>query len=59
VLEGHHRLVARQDDVDRVVAVAVDDGGDLVVAADAAGSALAELGAGLGGDLLGGSRVFS
>ena len=54
VLEGHHRLVAGQDDVDRLVAVAVDDGGDLVVAADAAGGALAELGARLGGDLLGG-----
>ena len=54
VLEGHHRLVAGQDHVDRLVAVAVDDGGDLVVAADAAGGALAELGARLGGDLLGG-----
>ena len=54
VLEGHHRLVARQGDVDRVVAVAVDDGGDLVLAADPASGALAELGALLGGDLLGG-----
>ena len=54
VLERHHRVVARQGHVDRVVAVAVDDGGDLVLAADAAGGALAELGALLGGDLLGG-----
>ena len=54
VLEGHHRVVAREGDVDRLVAVAVDDGGDLVLAADAAGGALAELGARLGGDLLGG-----
>ena len=41
-------------DVHGVVAVAVDDRGDLVVAADPARGALAELGAGLGGDLLGG-----
>ena len=51
VLERQHRVVARQGDVDRVVAVAVEDGGDLVGAADAAGGALAELGAGLGGDV--------
>ena len=47
-----------QGQVDRVVAVAVDDGGDLVLAADPAGGALAELGALLGGDLLG-SHQFS
>ena len=45
--------MARQGDVQRLGAVAVDDGGDLVVATDAAGGALAELGAGLGCDLLG------
>ena len=54
VLERHHRVVARQGHVDGVVAVAVDDRRDLVVAADAARRALAELGAGLCGDLLGG-----
>ena len=37
-----------------LVAVAVEDRGDLVVATDPARGALAELGAGLGGDLLGG-----
>jgi hypothetical protein len=51
VLDRQHRLVAGQGHVDRVVAVAVDDGGHLVGAADAAGRALAELGAGLGLDL--------
>ena len=48
VLERHHGVVARQRDVHRLGAVAVHDGGDLVVAADLAGRALAELGAGLG-----------
>ena len=52
VLDRHHRVVAREGQVDRVVAVAVDDRGDLVLAADAAGRALAELGAQLCGDLL-------
>src|SRR4029450_11680030 len=41
-----------------VLDVSVDDGGELVLAADAAGRALAELGAGLGGDLLGGHAAF-
>jgi formate hydrogenlyase subunit 4 len=50
-LQRHHQVVARDGQVDRRVAVAVDDGGDLVLAADAAGGALAELGARLGGDL--------
>ena len=53
VLERHHRGVTRQGHVDRVLAVTVDDGGDLVVAADAAGSTLAELRTGLGLNLLG------
>ncbi|CCH72238.1 hypothetical protein BN11_1470002 [Nostocoides australiense Ben110] len=58
VLEGHHRVVAGHGDVDRVGAVAVDDGGHLAGAADAARRALAELGAELdvktvlGGQLL-------
>ena len=50
-LEREHRLVARQRDVHRVGAVAVEHGGDLVGAADPAGGTLAELGAGLGGEL--------
>ena len=41
-------LVTRQRDVDRVGAVAVQHGGDLVGAADPAGSALTELGAQFG-----------
>ena len=49
-LEREHQLVAGQRDVPRVGAVAVEDGGDLAGPADAAGGALAELGAGLGGD---------
>ena len=40
VLERHHRGVAREGQVDRVVAVAVDDRGDLVLAADPAAAPL-------------------
>ena len=47
-LERLHRLVGSEGDVHRVGTVAVHDGGDLVVAADLASRALAELGAGLG-----------
>src|SRR5450759_3419248 len=50
-LEGHHRLVSWQADVDRVGAVAVHDGGDAVFAPDATGGTLAELGAGRGDEL--------
>src|SRR5665648_520317 len=39
-LEGHHRLVARQADVDRVGAMAIHDGGDVVRAPDGAGGTL-------------------
>ncbi|SIJ03993.1 Uncharacterised protein [Mycobacteroides abscessus subsp. abscessus] len=46
VLEGHHRGVSLERDVDGVAAVAVDDRGDAAGAADAAGSALAEFVAG-------------
>lgn len=45
VLEDHHGLVAREGDVHRLGAVAVHHGRDLVVAADLARGALAELGA--------------
>ena len=51
VLERQHELVARQRDVHGVGAVSVEDGGHVVGATDAAGGALAELGARLGGDL--------
>jgi hypothetical protein len=57
VLERHHRGVAREGQVDRVVAVAVHDRGDLVLAADPAGGTLAELVALLGGDLLGSHQL--
>ena len=46
-----HHVVARQGHVDGIVTGAVDDGGDLVGLADAAGVALAEVGADLAGDL--------
>jgi hypothetical protein len=52
VAQRHHRDVTGQGQVDRVVAVAVHDGGDLAVTTDAAGGALAELGTDLSGDLL-------
>src|SRR5665648_683439 len=58
-LEGQHRLVARQADVDRLGAVTVHDGGDLVFAPDAAGGALTELGAGRGDELALGHWGFS
>ena len=45
--DEQHRLVAREGDVLRLGAVAVDDRGDLVGGAELARSALAELGAGL------------
>ena len=45
-----------QGDVHRLGAVAVHDGGDLVVAADLARGALAELGTGLGGRACGRTR---
>ena len=51
LLQREHRLVAGQGDVHRLAAVAVHDGGDLVVAADLARGTLAELGAGLGDEL--------
>ena len=51
VLERHHRVVAGQGDVHGLGAVAVHHGGDLVVAADLARRALAELGADLGNEL--------
>ena len=53
VLERDPGLVTGQRDVDRLVAVPVDDSGHLVGAADPASGALAELGAGLGLDLVG------
>ena len=52
LLQGEHRLVAGEGDVHRLAAVAVHHGGDLVVAADLARSTLAELGAGLGDELV-------
>jgi len=58
-LEREHRVVARQGHVDRIAAVPVQDGGDLVGATDAAGGALAELGALLGGNLDLGHGSFS
>src|SRR5665647_2180635 len=51
-LEGPHRLVARQGDVDRLGAVAVHHRGDLVLPPDAASGALAELGPGRGDELV-------
>src|SRR5450759_4178498 len=54
-LEGQHRLVARQADMNRVGAVAVHDGGDVVFAADGAGGTLAERGARYGDKLVPGS----
>jgi len=50
-LQGQHGVVTRQRDVHRVGAVAVQDGRDLVVPADSAGSTLAELVARFGLDL--------
>ncbi len=50
VLERQHQLVAREREVARDVAVAVEDRRHLVGPADAPRRALAELGAGLGGD---------
>src|SRR6478609_6546647 len=50
-LDREHGLVAREGDVDRLGAVPVQDGRDLVGATQAAGGALAELGAGGGGEL--------
>ncbi len=49
-LQREHELVAGERDVPRVGAVAVQDGRNLGLATDAAGCALAELGARLGGD---------
>ena len=49
--QGEEGLVARQRDMDRIGAVTVDDRGHLVLTADPAGGALAELGARLGGEL--------
>jgi hypothetical protein len=51
VLEREHGVVTGEGDVHGVAAVAVEDGGNLVGAADAAGGALAELGARLGLDV--------
>jgi hypothetical protein len=51
VTGGHHGRVARKDDVDGVFPVAVNDGGNLALAADAAGCALAEFVAVFRGDL--------
>src|SRR5665811_331967 len=47
-LEGQHRLVARQADVDRLGAVAVHDSGDVVCTPDGAGGTVAGRGAGYG-----------
>ena len=52
LLQRQHGVVTGQGDVDGGGAVAVHDGGDLVVAADLAGRTLAELGAGLGDELV-------
>ena len=45
-LQSQHRLVARQADMNWFGAVAVHDGGDVVLTADGSGRALAERGAG-------------
>src|SRR5690606_15907269 len=50
-LHRHHGVVARQGQVDRVGAVAVEHRRHLVRAAKTAGSALTELGSQLGSDL--------
>ena len=50
-LQGQHGVVTGQRDVHRVTAVAVEDGGNLVVPADSAGSTLAELRTRFGLDL--------
>src|ERR1035437_3190233 len=51
-LEGQHRLVARKADMNRFGAVAVHDGGDVVLTADGAGGTLAERGARYGDQLV-------
>src|SRR5690606_16039523 len=50
--DDERRLVARQGDVHRLGAVAVDDGRDLAGGAQAAGEALAELGADVDDELV-------
>lgn len=49
--QREQQVVARQGHVDRLGAVTVDDTGNLVLTADAAGGALAEAGTDVGGEL--------